>query len=132
MDNNTMIQRDDSIGTDPSVVSVIDTLDVEPTVTNNNNQSVTITTATGGGLTYNTTDQIALSNAVPSASDTGKFTVTSTETFTDDKVEGIMQPITKTGYDYKVTGKDITLTFSEVAIILHALGSPLIKALSPK
>lgn len=46
------------------------------TVTNNNNQSVTITTATGGGLTYNTTDQIALSNAVPSASDTGKFTVT--------------------------------------------------------
>ena len=46
------------------------------TVNNNRNQSVTITTATGAQLQYTTTDQIALSNAVPSASDTGKFTVT--------------------------------------------------------
>ena len=45
------------------------------TVNNNSNQSVTITTAQAASLTYNTTDQIALSNAVPGASDTGKFTV---------------------------------------------------------
>lgn len=57
----------------------------------------------------------------------GAFTVTSTESFTDDKVEGIMQPITKTGYDYKVTGKDIVLTFTNnstnsLTIKLGAIG----------
>lgn len=57
----------------------------------------------------------------------GAFTVTSTETFTDDKIEGVMQPITKTGYDYKVTGKDIVLTFTNnstnsLTIKLGAIG----------
>ena len=57
----------------------------------------------------------------------GKFTVTSTESFTDDKIEGVMQPITKTGYDYKVTGKDIVLTFTNnstnsLTIKLGAIG----------
>lgn len=32
MNNNTYMQRDDSIGTDPTVLNVIDSLDVEPTV----------------------------------------------------------------------------------------------------
>ena len=56
----------------------------------------------------------------------GKFTVTSTETFTDDKVEGIMQPYERTNNE-KITGKNITLTFTNnsstaLTIKLGAIG----------
>ena len=56
----------------------------------------------------------------------GYFTVSSTETFTDNKVEGIMQPYERTNNE-KITGKNITLTFTNnssnaLTIKLGAIG----------
>ena len=59
-------------------------------------------------------------------SGSGTFTVTSTETFKDNKVEGIMQPYDR-GNNTKITGKVFTLTFTNntsntLTIKLGAIG----------
>ena len=76
------------------------------TLSGNSNKTVEVKLDTNG-----ITSALAYKMYYEITSGTSSFTVTSTENFTDNKVEGIMQPYDR-GNDTKITGKVFSLTFT--------------------